>query len=238
MTGFAANADDAELAKFESLAASWWDPDGPFATLHAINPLRLAYIEDRSRLDGCRVLDVGCGGGLLAEALAREGADVVGIDLSPAGLEAARAHAAAQGLTIDYRRTDAATHAAEHPGTYDVVTCMELLEHVPVPEDVVKACAAALRPGGSAFFSTINRTLRSFLLAIVAAEHVLRLVPRGTHEYARLIRPSELGAWCRAAQLDLCDVTGMQFDPLNGRHRLGGAATVNYLCHAIRHSSS
>jgi len=237
MTRRPSNADASELAKFDALADRWWDPSGPLRTLHEINPLRLEYIKARVSLQGTRVLDVGCGGGLLSEAITREGADVVGIDLAGASLVAARAHAELEGLAVRYLQVDAAAHAELSPGGYDVVTCMELLEHVPDPQALVAACAHALRPGGSAFFSTINRTAKSFLLAIVAAEHVLDLVPRGTHEYAKLIRPSELAAWCRASGLDLKDIKGMQFNPVTRSHRLGGGTDVNYLCHAIRSPS-
>ncbi|NIW25527.1 MAG: bifunctional 2-polyprenyl-6-hydroxyphenol methylase/3-demethylubiquinol 3-O-methyltransferase UbiG, partial [Gammaproteobacteria bacterium] len=177
---------------------------------------------------------IGCGGGLLSEALARAGAEVVGIDLAPAGLAAARAHAADEGLSIEYLEEDVETHAARMSGAYDVITCMELLEHVPDPAAIVAASADAVRPGGSVFFSTISRNLKSFLLAIVAAEHVLRLVPRGTHEYARLIRPSELAGWCRASGLNVNDISGMHYNPLTGVHRLGASPDVNYLCHTVR----
>jgi 2-polyprenyl-6-hydroxyphenyl methylase/3-demethylubiquinone-9 3-methyltransferase len=234
VTDAAVNADAAELAKFEALAGAWWDPDGAFRTLHEINPLRSAYIAGRVALEDRRVLDVGCGGGLLTEALARCGARVTGIDLAADGLAAARAHAALGHVSVDYDLIDAETLAARSPAAFDVVTCMELLEHVPSPDRLVQACAALVVPGGSVFFSTINRNLRSFMLAIVAAEHVLELVPRGTHEYARLIRPSELGAWCRTAKLDLVDLTGLQYNPVTRRHRLGGSTAVNYLCHAMR----
>jgi len=234
MSDSATNIDPAELEKFAALAERWWDPDGPLKTLHQINPLRLRYVAARTQLDGQRVLDIGCGGGLLSEALARSGADVVGIDLAAESLAAARTHAEAEGLTIDYLEEDAATHAARATGAYDVVTCMELLEHVPDPAAIVTACARAVRPGGAVFFSTISRNLKSFMLAIVAAEHVLRLVPRGTHEYARLIRPSELAGWCRASGLNVNDISGMHFNPLTGLHRVGGRPDVNYLCHTIR----
>jgi 2-polyprenyl-6-hydroxyphenyl methylase/3-demethylubiquinone-9 3-methyltransferase len=234
MSDAATNRDPAELEKFAALAQSWWDPNGPLKTLHEINPLRLGYVADRTLLQGRRVLDVGCGGGLLSEALAKSGADVVGIDLAGAGLAAARAHAEAEGLAIDYFEEDAETHAARASGAYDVVTCMELLEHVPDPAAIVTACAQAVKPGGAVFFSTINRNLKSFVLAIVAAEHVLGLVPRGTHEYARLIRPSELAGWCRASGLNVSDISGMHYNPLTGHHRLGGRPDVNYLCHTIR----
>jgi 2-polyprenyl-6-hydroxyphenyl methylase/3-demethylubiquinone-9 3-methyltransferase len=234
MTPAPSNADPSELAKFEALAEGWWDPTGPLRTLHEINPLRLAYIKARVNLDGARVLDVGCGGGLLSEAIARQGANVVGIDLAGASLEAARTHAIHEGLEIQYLQVGAAAHAEQSLGAYDIVTCMELLEHVPEPEALVTACARAVKPGGAVFFSTLNRTAKSFVLAIVAAEHVLDLVPRGTHEYAKLIRPSELAAWCRASNLDLKDISGMQFNPMTRRHRLGGSTDVNYLCHAVR----
>jgi len=230
----AANLDRAELAKFEALAGQWWDPAGPLKTLHQINPLRLAYIQARTPVAGRQVLDAGCGGGLLSEALAREGANVVGIDLAGDSLAAAQAHAALEGLTIDYLKIDAASHAQRNPEAYDVVTCMELLEHVPDPAALVEACAQAVKPGGAVYFSTINRNLKSFLLAIVTAEHLLKLVPRGTHEYVKLIRPSELAAWCRASRLHVNDITGMQYNPLTARHRIGGRTDVNYLCHATR----
>jgi 2-polyprenyl-6-hydroxyphenyl methylase/3-demethylubiquinone-9 3-methyltransferase len=234
MNDSAANRDPAELEKFTALAQTWWDPNGPLKTLHEINPLRLGYVADRVPLHGRRVLDIGCGGGLLTEALARAGSEVVGIDLASAGLAAARTHAEKESLEIDYLEEDAETHAARAPGAYDVVTCMELLEHVPEPAAVVAASALAVKPGGSVFFSTISRNLKSFMLAIVAAEHVLRLVPRGTHEYARLIRPSELARWCRASGLNVSDISGMHYNPLTGQHRVGGKPDVNYLCHTIR----
>jgi 2-polyprenyl-6-hydroxyphenyl methylase/3-demethylubiquinone-9 3-methyltransferase len=228
------NADPEELAKFESLANEWWDPAGPFRTLHEINPLRLEYVADRVPLRGAAVLDVGCGGGLFSEALAAAGARVVGIDLEPASLAAARGHAASHGIDNEYIEVDAATHADLFPGGYDVVTCMELLEHVPNPAVVVAACSRAVRPGGAVFFSTINRTTKSFALAIVAAEYLLRLVPKGTHEYAKLIRPSELAAWCRSSRLVVRDVSGIRFNPWTRVHRVGGGTDVNYLCHAVR----
>lgn len=232
------NHDPAELEKFAALADAWWDRDGPFRTLHEINPLRLGYVAERAPLRGRHVLDVGCGGGLLSEALARSGAHVVGIDLGGHALAAARAHAESQDLAIDYFEEDAATHAQRAAGAYDVVTCMELLEHVPDPAAIVAACAQAVRPGGSVFFSTISRNLKSFVLAIVAAEHVLRLVPRGTHEYAKLIRPSELAGWCRAGGLNVNDISGMQYNPLTGQRRVGGRPDVNYLCHTTRPPTS
>ena len=229
-----AAGDAAELAKFESLAGRWWDPDGPLKTLHAINPLRLDYIDRRAGLHGARVLDVGCGGGLLSEAMARRGAAVTGIDLAQASLEVAAAHAREAGVALEYVCTDAEQLAAERPDSFDVVTCLELLEHVPAPARVVTACAAAARPGGVVFFSTINRNLKSFLAAIVGAEHVLGMVPKGTHTYEKLIRPSELAAWCRDADLQLHELTGLHFNPLTQAYRLGGNVDVNYFAHTRR----
>ena len=228
------NLDSAELAKFEALAAEWWNPDGPLKTLHEINPLRLQYIEERATLKDARVLDVGCGGGLLSEALAARGADVLGIDLAGASLEIGRRHAAESGTRLEYRQIDASELAAREPGRFDVVTCLELLEHVPDPEALVATCALAVRPGGTVFFSTINRNLKSFLLAIVGAEHVLRMVPRGTHDYLKLVRPAELANWCRGAGLALQDISGLHFNPFTQSYRLGGNADVNYFAHTVR----
>ncbi len=228
------NLDPAELAKFEAIAAEWWNPDGPLKTLHEINPLRLSYIEERVTLKGARILDVGCGGGLLSEALAARDANVVGIDLVAASLEVARQHAEETDTRLEYRQIDAASLASEEPGQFDVVTCLELLEHVPEPEALVAACSLAVRPGGAVFFSTINRNLKSFLLAIVGAEHVLRMVPRGTHDYLKLVRPAELAGWCRKADLDLVDITGLHFNPLTRSYRLGGNSDVNYFGYTVR----
>jgi 2-polyprenyl-6-hydroxyphenyl methylase/3-demethylubiquinone-9 3-methyltransferase len=228
------NVDPAEIAKFGRLAEQWWDPSGPLKTLHAINPLRLGYIGERARLTGAKVLDVGCGAGLLAEAMAESGADVTAIDRAGDSLAVAAHHASRQGLVIDYRECDAAALAREMPGQYDIVTCLEVLEHVPSPADTVADCARLLRPGGSVFFSTINRNPKSFLLAIVAAEYVLGLLPRGTHEYGRLIRPAELARWCRQADLAIRDVTGLHLNPLTRAYYLGGNVDVNYFCHATR----
>ncbi|MEE8092735.1 MAG: bifunctional 2-polyprenyl-6-hydroxyphenol methylase/3-demethylubiquinol 3-O-methyltransferase UbiG [Gammaproteobacteria bacterium] len=228
------NVDPAELAKFEAIAAEWWNPDGPLKTLHEINPLRLSYIEERVTLKGARILDVGCGGGLLSEALAARDANVVGIDLVAASLEIARQHAEETDTRLEYRQIDAASLASEEPGQFDVVTCLELLEHVPEPEALVAACSLAVRPGGTVFFSTINRNLKSFLLAIVGAEHVLRMVPRGTHDYLKLVRPAELAGWCRKSDLDLVDITGLHFNPLTRSYRLGGNSDVNYFGYTVR----
>jgi 2-polyprenyl-6-hydroxyphenyl methylase/3-demethylubiquinone-9 3-methyltransferase len=228
------NVELAEIEKFAARAADWWDPQGPFKTLHEINPLRLSYVRSRAVLRGARALDVGCGGGLFSEALAAEGADVTGIDLAPASIDIARSHAASGGLRIRYECIGAAELAAAEPAGFDVVTCFELLEHVPYPRGIVAACAAALKPGGAAFFSTINRNPKSFLLAIVAAEHVLRWVPRGTHEYLKLIRPSELAAWCRMERLTVRELTGLHFNPLLREYSMGGNVDVNYFVYAVK----
>jgi len=231
------NVDANELEKFSSRAEEWWDPNGAFRTLHAINPLRLDYVQRFAPLEGAKLLDVGCGGGIFAEAAAAAGAEVTGIDLAPASIDIARSHAAESGLRIRYECIGVDDLAAREPGTFDVVTCFEMLEHVPRPDEIVAACAAALRPGGSAFFSTINRNPKSFLLAIVAAEHVLRMIPRGTHEYVKLVRPSELAAWCRAASLDIDDLAGLHYNPLTAEYRLGGNVDVNYFAHAVKRAT-
>ncbi len=224
------NFDRNELAKFSDLAHRWWDRDSEFKPLHDINPLRLAWIEEHVPLKGLRVLDVGCGGGILADSMARHGAEVLGIDLATKALKVAQLHALeteTQGVT--YREISAEALAAEAPGSFDVVTCMEMLEHVPDPSSIVKACANLVKPGGMVFFSTINRTPKSFLFAIVGAEYVLNLIPRGTHEYAKLIRPSELAKYCRTESLDLLQMRGMQYNPLSQHYWLDGDTSVNYM---------
>ena len=223
------NADPTELDKFSALAREWWDPQGPMAPLHAINPLRMSFIEQYEDPEDLRVLDVGCGGGILTEALARAGASATGIDLAGDALRVASEHARAAGLDIDYREIPIETLADAEPGRYDVITCMEMLEHVPDPAAVIGACARLLKPGGRAYLSTLNRNPKSFLLAIVGAEHVLNLIPKGTHEYARFIKPSELAAWCRQAGLDVGAIKGLQYNPLTRTHKLGNDVDVNYL---------
>ena len=226
----AANVDQAELTKFSSLAHRWWDVDGEFGPLHAINPLRLDWIDGIAPLKGQRVLDVGCGGGILADAMARKGAEVLGIDLAEKSLKVAQLHALEAGTSqITYRLVAAEALAAEMPDQFDVVTCMEMLEHVPDPASVVQACARLAKPGGWVFFSTINRNPKSFLMAILGAEYVLNLVPRGTHEYARLLRPSELARFCRDAGLDMQQSCGLQYNPLSRRYRLSTDTSVNYM---------
>ena len=228
------NVDPGEIAKFDALAQRWWDPSGEFAPLHRLNPLRTGYVATRATLDGTRVLDVGCGGGLLAESLARLGARVTALDLSPAAIEVAELHALEQGLSIDYRQCAVQTLLPQHAGQFDVVTCMEMLEHVPDPASVIGALARLVRPGGTIVVSTLNRTPKAFLLAIVGAEYVLRLLPRGTHEYAKFIRPSELGRAARGHGLQVQDVMGLVMDPLTRRFRLERDVAVNYLCHLVR----
>ena len=230
------NVDPAEIAKFEALASRWWDPEGEFRPLHRMNPLRANFIDARAPVAGKKVLDVGCGGGILSEALAARGASVTGIDAGEAPLAVARLHLLESGFDIEYSHVDAEQLAAERPGHYDIVTCLEVLEHVPDPAALVKACATLVRPGGDLFFATINRNPKSFLFAIVGAEHLLKLLPKGTHDYARFIRPAELAAWSRAAGLSTAEVTGMQFNPLTGHFRLGGSVDVNYLVHTRRHA--
>lgn len=230
------NVDHAEIARFDALAARWWDKQGDFRPLHEINPLRLAWIAERAELKGKRILDVGCGGGILAESLAEEGALVTGIDMGKAPLEVARLHQLESGLDIDYRQTTAETLAGESPGQFDVVTCLEMLEHVPFPAQVIAACHELVRPGGHVFFSTINRNAKAFMLAIVGAEYVLRMLPRGTHEYAKFVRPAELESWSRKSGLELKSITGMQFNPLTGRYSLGEDVDVNYMMHFVRPS--
>lgn len=224
------NFDPAELAKFSNLAHRWWDKDSEFRPLHEINPLRLDWIDGLAPLKGLSVLDVGCGGGILADSMARMGADVLGIDLASKALKVAQLHALeAQTQGVAYREISAEALAAEQPGSFDVVTCMEMLEHVPDPSSIVKACASLVKPGGYVFFSTINRNAKAFLFAIVGAEYVLSMLPRGTHEYAKLIKPSELAYYCRATGLDFVQTKGMEYNPLTRHYWLSADTHVNYL---------
>ncbi|QIK38014.1 bifunctional 2-polyprenyl-6-hydroxyphenol methylase/3-demethylubiquinol 3-O-methyltransferase UbiG [Caldichromatium japonicum] len=230
------NVDPAEVRKFDALAMRWWDPDSEFKTLHDINPLRLDYIQrGAGGLTGKRVLDVGCGGGILAEGLAQRGAQVVGIDLGEMPLRIAELHRLESGVEVEYRRIAVEALAAEQPASFDVVTCMELLEHVPDPASVIAACARLVRPGGKVFLSTLNRTFKAYLLAILGAEYLLGMLPRGTHDYARFIRPAELAAWARQAGLLLTAMTGLVYNPLTRTYRLAaGQLDVNYLATCVR----
>lgn len=232
------NVSQTELDKFNALANRWWDPNGPQKPLHALNPARLGYVRERATLAGVRALDVGCGGGLLSEALARAGAEVTAIDLAQDLLKIARLHGLESGVRVDYRSSSVEALAVEMPGAFDVVTCMEMIEHVPDPASVVAACAALLKPGGRLFLSTLNRTPAAFALAIVGAEYVTGLVPKGTHRYRDFIKPSELGAWLRAAGLTLEDVSGLRYDPLRNTARVGGRTDVNYLACARKPAPS
>ncbi len=226
----AVNVDHAEVSKFEQLASRWWDPNSEFKPLHEINPLRLDYIDERAALSGKAVLDVGCGGGILAESMAARGADVTGIDMGEAPLEVARLHLLETGQQVDYRRIPVEELAVEMPDRFDIVTCMEMLEHVPDPASVIAACATLVKPGGQVFFSTINRNPKAYLFAIVGAEYVLRMLPRGTHDFAKFIRPSELSRWTRTAGLDTDDITGMTYNPLTGTYKLDlRDVDVNYM---------
>jgi 2-polyprenyl-6-hydroxyphenyl methylase/3-demethylubiquinone-9 3-methyltransferase len=228
------NADPAELEKFSRLAHRWWDPQGEFRPLHEINPLRLEWIDRHAELEAKDVLDVGCGGGILAEAMARCGARVTGIDLSDKALRVAELHLLESKLDVRYEKAMAEDYAAAHPGAFDVVTCMELLEHVPQPESMVAACARLVRPGGQVFFSTINRNPKAYLFAVIGAEYVLKLLPRGTHDYLRFVKPSELSRWSRSAALRPDELVGMTYNPFTRRYRLGGDCDVNYLLRCSR----
>ena len=224
------NADPKELAKFSDLAHRWWDTESEFRPLHQINPLRLDWIDAKVRLSGKRVVDIGCGGGILTDSMARRGADVLGIDLAGKALKVAQLHALeASTERVDYREVSAEDLAQEMPAAFDVVTCMEMLEHVPDPSAVVEACATLAKPGGWVFFSTINRNVKSFAFAIVAAEHVLKLLPKGTHEYAKFIRPSQLAQWSRDAGLELAETRGLQYNPITRRYWLSADTSVNYM---------
>ena len=228
------NIDTGEIAKFDALASRWWDPEGDFRPLHEINPLRLDYIRQRANLNESKVLDVGCGGGILTESMAQKGAIVTGIDMAEKPLAVAKLHQVESGTDVEYLQSTAEDLADQRDGQYDVVTCLEMLEHVPSPAAVTDACSRLVRPGGDVFFSTINRNPKSFLFAIIGAEYVLKLLPRGTHEYEKLIRPSELESWARHAGLKLQGSTGMHYNPITKAYSLGANVDVNYLMHFRR----
>lgn len=226
------NTDTSEIKKFDDVAQIWWDPKGEMGTLHTINPLRMKFITDALDLSGCKVLDVGCGGGILTEALAKSGANAVGIDLSKESLEAAKIHASQQGLNIDYRYENIEDTASKHAGEFDATTCMEMLEHVPEPNKIIAACSRLLKPGGHAFFSTINRTPKAFLFVIIGGEYVLRLLPRGTHTYRKLIRPSELKQWSQVAGLEFRRLSSLMYNPFTGKFKVvDNKEDNNYFAH-------
>ena len=231
MTEHTLNFDPQEIAKFEELASRWWDPDSEFKPLHEINPLRLEYIDRRSSLQGKKVVDVGCGGGILAESMALKGANVLGIDMGKAPLSVAQLHKLETGAELEYQQITAEELAEEEAGQYDVVTCMEMLEHVPNPASVIASCYKLVKPGGHVFFSTINRNPKSYLFAIVGAEYVLQMLPKGTHDYSKFIKPSELESWARATDLHLRELTGMSYNILSKKYSLGHDVDVNYLMH-------
>jgi 2-polyprenyl-6-hydroxyphenyl methylase / 3-demethylubiquinone-9 3-methyltransferase len=229
-----ANVEAAEVNKFGDLAHQWWDPQGVFKPLHQLNPLRLDYIDSRASLNGKQVLDVGCGGGILSESMARRGAQVTGIDLADKSLQVAQLHALEAGVIIEYRCVAVEALAEEKPQSFDIVTCMEMLEHVPDPASIVRACAALVKPGGHLFFSTLNRNAKAYLMAVVGAEYVLNLLPKGTHDYSKFIKPSELAAWLRQSGLELQHQTGLTYNPLNKQYSLTVDTSVNYMLYAIK----
>ncbi|MCH4873258.1 bifunctional 2-polyprenyl-6-hydroxyphenol methylase/3-demethylubiquinol 3-O-methyltransferase UbiG [Pseudomonas helleri] len=228
------NVDHAEIAKFEALAYRWWDRESEFKPLHDINPLRVNWIDERVQLAGKKVLDVGCGGGILSESMAQRGATVMGIDMGEAPLAVARLHQLESGVNVDYRQITAEALAEEMPEQFDVVTCLEMLEHVPDPASVIRACYRMVKPGGQVFFSTINRNPKSYLFAIIGAEYIMKLIPRGTHDFKKFIRPSELGAWSRQAGLSVKDIIGLTYNPLTKHYKLAADVDVNYMIQTLR----
>jgi 2-polyprenyl-6-hydroxyphenyl methylase/3-demethylubiquinone-9 3-methyltransferase len=236
MTEQSLNVDQQEIAKFEALASRWWDPQSEFKPLHEINPLRLNFIDERSSLAGKRVLDVGCGGGILAESMARRGADVLGIDMGQAPLSVAQLHALECEVTnVEYRQVPVEQLAEEQPGSFDVVTCMEMLEHVPDPSSIIAACSKLVKPGGQVFFSTINRNPKAYLFAIIGAEHILRMLPKGTHEFSKFIKPAELVSWARQADLKAHESIGLTYNPLTKVYKLSSDVDVNYMIHTEKY---
>jgi len=231
MTTAHSNVDPNEVAKFEALASSWWDSEGQSKPLHEINPLRLSFIESKCKLNDKKIIDVGCGGGILSEALTKSGGQVTGIDMGEMPLNIARLHALDAGLTIDYQQVTAEQKSQQDAGQFDIVTCMEMLEHVPDPISVIKACAQLVKPGGDLFFSTLNRHPKAYLFAVIGAEYMLNMLPKGTHDYKRFIRPSEMASWCRQAGLDVSEITGLSYNPLSKTYALGEDVKVNYLMH-------
>jgi len=236
MTNKPENVDHDEISKFEQLASRWWDQNSEFKPLHEINPLRLNYIDERAGLEGKKVLDVGCGGGILSESMAARGSSVTGIDMGEAPLSVAKLHLLESGVEVDYRRIPVEQLAQEQPESYDVVTCMEMLEHVPDPSSVIQACAKLAKPGGNLFFSTLNRNPKSYLFAIVGAEYILRMLPKGTHDYEKFIKPSELDRWIRASDLNTTDIIGLNYNPLTQEYKLSPNVDVNYMVSAVKES--
>lgn len=228
------NIDPHEVAKFDALASRWWDPQSEFKPLHDINPLRLDYIDQHAGLAGKKVLDIGCGGGILAEAMARQGAEVTAIDMAAAPLEVARLHLLESDVSVDYQQMTAEQMAVQSPQQWDIVTCMELLEHVPNPASLVEACAQLVKPGGFVFLSTINRHPKAYVYAILGAEYILKMLPKGTHDYAKFIRPSELGRYLRQAELELINITGLSYNPISQQYSLGSNVDVNYMLTAVK----
>jgi len=228
------NVDPAEIAKFEELANRWWDTHGEFKPLHEINPLRLQYIDKRVGLSGKKVLDVGCGGGILAESMAASGADVLGIDMGKAPLTVAKLHAMEAEIDLNYRQVTVEELAEEMPGQFDAVTCMEMLEHVPDPASIIRACHKLVKPGGDVFMSTINRNPKAFMFAVVGAEYLLQMLPKGTHDYKKFIKPSELSTWARQAELELKDISGISYNPLTKAYKVGNDVSVNYMAHYLK----
>lgn len=228
------NIDQAEVNKFEAVASRWWDPHSEFKPLHEINPLRMEYVERRAGIKGRRIADVGCGGGILAEGMAARGGDVLGIDAGGAPISVARLHALESNIRVEYRQCTAEQLAAEQSESFEIVTCMEMLEHVPDPASVVRACARLVKPGGHVFFSTLNRTPKSYLFAVLGAEYVLQMLPKGTHDFRKFIRPAELEAWARQAGLNFQNISGMSYNPLTRQYNLGTDVDVNYLVHATK----